>query len=296
MIFNIQRFSTHDGEGIRTLIFYKGCPLRCQWCSNPESLSFDYSLMYDRKICRNFGDCIKADSKAITRGKNNGIQIDRESVSDPEKLKNICASKALSISGESLSIDELLAEIGKDIAFYRSDGGVTLSGGEPLAQGEELTALLRKLKDRKIRVNIETSLHVKWGKVARCISLVDTFLVDLKHTDRDKFRTYTQGDAELVMNNLKRLTDSDAHVIIRIPVIPGFNHSETEMKRMIEFVKSLRNVNEVHLLPYHTFGVEKYTMLGMDYSFGSNHQVQDSEMVPYINYAQSKGLQAIIGG
>jgi len=296
MIFNIQRFSTHDGEGIRTLIFYKGCPLRCQWCSNPESLSFDYSLMYNRNVCKNFGDCIKADSKAITRGKNNGIQIDREFVKEPDKLKDICASKALSISGETLSVDELMAEIEKDIPFYREDGGVTLSGGEPLAQGDDLITLLRKLADRQIRVNIETSLHVNWGKVARCIGLVDIFLVDLKHTDRDKFKTYTLGDSELVMNNLKKLTNSDARVIVRILVIPGFNHSETEMKRMIEFVKSLKNVNEVHLLPYHTFGVEKYTMLGMDYSFGQNHQVQESEMAPYLDYAQSKGLQALIGG
>ena len=296
MIFNIQRFSTHDGDGIRTVIFYKGCPLRCLWCSNPESQSFGYSVMYDKSRCKNFGDCIKADNKAITQIKNNGIQIDRELLKKPEKLKNICASKALTISGESKSVDELLFEIEKDTPFYRDGGGVTLSGGEPLSHGEELFTLLQKLKDRKINVYVETSLHVNWREVARCIGLVDTFLVDLKHTDKEKFKAFTQGDAELVINNLRKLTDSETHVIIRIPVIPGFNFSENEMKQIIEFVTSLKNVNEIHFLPYHTYGVEKYKMLGMNYLFGHKKQVKDSELDPFVQYAQSKGFQTKIGG
>ncbi|MCH7658683.1 MAG: glycyl-radical enzyme activating protein [Bacteroidetes bacterium] len=298
MIFNIQRFSTHDGDGIRTVIFYKGCPLRCQWCSNPESQSFGYSVMYDKKKCNNFGDCIKAHNKAITRIINNGIQINRELINEnePEKLKNICASKALTISGESKSVDELLNEIEKDTLFYRDNGGVTLSGGEPLSQGDELKTLLQKLKGRNINVNIETSLHVNWSEVARCIGLVETFLIDLKHIDKDKLKSFTQGDAELVINNINKLTDSDAHVIVRIAVIPGFNHSEDEMKQMIEFVISLKNVNEIHFLPYHTYGVEKYKMLGIDYIFDHKKQVQDSELEPYIRYAQSKGLRTKIGG
>ena len=296
MIFNIQRFSTHDGNGIRTVIFYKGCPLRCLWCSNPESLSFGYSVMYDKKNCRNFGDCIKAGNNAITRIKNNGIQINRELIKKPEILRNICTSKALTISGELKSVNELLSEIEKDTPFYRNGGGVTLSGGEPLSHGEEIYTLLQNLKDRNINVNIETSLHVKWREVARCVGLVDTFLVDLKHTDKDKFKTFTQGDAELVMKNLNKLTDSGTHVIVRIPVIPGFNSSENEMEQMIDFVTSLKNVKEIHFLPYHTYGIEKYKMLGIDYIFGNTKQVQDSELKPFIQYALSKGLQTKIGG
>jgi len=251
--------------------------------------------MYDKKICRNFGDCIKT-NKAITRINDKGIQINRELLQNPENLKKICASKALTVSGESKSVHELLAEIEKDVLFYREDGGVTLSGGEPLSQGEDLITLLQELRERNIKVNIETTLHVNWEKVKRCIGLIETFLVDLKHTEKDKFKTFTHGDAELVMNNLKRLTDSGSHVIVRIPVIPGFNHSENEMKQMIDFVYSLKNVNEIHFLPYHTFGVEKYKMLGMDYIFGNQKQVQDSEIITYIQYAQLKGFQTKIGG
>ena len=296
MIFNIQRFSVHDGEGIRTIIFYKGCPLSCQWCSNPEGQSFDYSIMYNKRICRNFGDCIIADNKAITLTNDNGIKIKREHLIEPLGLKDICASKALTVSGEVKSVDELICEIEKDAPFYRDDGGVTLSGGEPLSQGSDLTTLLQQLKNRKINVWLETSLHVNWEKVASCIGKVDVFLVDLKHTNKYKFKTHTMGDAGLVMDNLTKLADSDARIIVRIPVIPGFNHSENELKQMIDFVSSLKNVREIHFLPYHTYGVEKYKMLDMDYIFGVKEAVQDSEIEPYREYAQSIGLETKIGG
>jgi pyruvate formate lyase activating enzyme len=296
MIFNIQRFSTHDGKGIRTLIFYKGCPLRCQWCSNPESQSFGYSILYDRKFCRNFGDCINTDETAITRIENDGIQINRLLLNHPENLRDICATKALTVSGEYKPVTALLTEIEKDQLFYREDGGVTLSGGEPLAQGDDLVLLLLALKKRSINVNVETSLHIPWQSVERCIGLVGIFLVDLKHTDRDKFRAFTNGDAELVMNNLKKLSETEAKIIVRIPVIPGFNHSASEMKQMIEFVSTLKNITEIHFLPYHTFGVEKYKMLDVEYLFGNHKQVNDSELNPYIQYAQLKGFQTKIGG
>jgi len=296
MVFNIQRFSTHDGKGIRTIIFYKGCPLRCQWCSNPESQSFGYSVLFDAKYCRNFGDCISTDENAITRKGNHGIQIDRQLLKHPENLRNTCVSRALTVSGEQKTVAELLTEIEKDILFYREEGGVTLSGGEPLAQGEDLVLLLKKLKIRGINVNMETSLHVIWENVKRCIGLVDTFLVDLKHTYKDKFRNFTNGDANLVIDNLKKLNDSEAHMIVRIPVIPGFNHTESEMKQMIDFVSTLKNVTEIHFLPYHTFGAEKYRMLGMEYLFGNEKQVQDSELNSYIQYAQLKKFHTKIGG
>jgi len=296
MIFNVQRYSTHDGEGIRTLIFYKGCPLSCHWCSNPESQSFDYSLMYDRKLCKNFGDCLKIEGTAITQTERLGIQIQRESLSHIENFREVCISKALTVSGEKKNVDELLVEIEKDRPFYRENGGVTLSGGEPLSQGDELVALLKRLKMKKIGVNMETSLYVKWNKVARCIGYVDTFLVDLKHLDSLKFKAQTNGDVNLVLDNLARLTNSDANVVIRIPVIPGFNHTEAEISLMIDFIRTLKKVQEVHLLPYHTFGEEKYKMGDMEYKMGDRKQVEDWELAPYIQYAESKGLKIKIGG
>lgn len=296
MIFNIQRFSTHDGDGIRTIIFYKGCPLRCLWCSNPESQSTEPSVMYDHKICKRFGDCIKADPGAVKLNQH-GVQINRSAIVHPEKLRDICLSRALTIAGANMSVDELLLEIEKDIPFYhRSKGGVTLSGGEPLSQGADLIILLKELKRRNIDVSVETSLHVNWMKVERCLGLIGTYLVDLKHTNREKFRLYTQGNVQLVLDNLKMLADRKDNIIIRIPVIPEFNHSEHEMKRIIDFAASLNHIREIHFIPYHTLGVEKYAMLGMDYLFGPGKPVEHVELSGYVQYAQTRGFITRIGG
>ena len=296
MIFNIQRYSTHDGEGIRTLIFYKGCPLRCQWCSNPESLSFSHSIMYDQKRCQRFGDCAQAAPEAFSLHGGKGVDIQRTKVKDPHEIKDVCASRALVLAGEEKTVDELMEEIEKDVPFYRQDGGVTLSGGEPLSQDGDLIVLLERLKARKIHTNMETSLHVSWSRIERCLGLVGTFLVDLKHTDPEKFRHYVKGDAALVLRNLEKLAYFGARVVVRIPVIPGFNHSLPEIQHMVDKLSTIHGIEEVHFLPYHRFGVEKYRMLGMDYEFGTQKQVREQELELYVQYAQSRGFRTKIGG
>ncbi len=296
MIFNIQRFSTHDGQGIRTMIFYKGCPLACKWCCNPESQSYTASLMYNHKLCKNFGDCLKQGEPAITSGID-GIIIDHASVKNPEKFCNVCASKALIVSGEEKSVNELLVEIEKDLPFYKqSDGGVTLSGGEPLSQGAELDSLLTELKKKKINVVIETCLHVTWENVERCIRFTDTFLVDLKHTDPEKFMRFTGGDADLVLSNLRKLAALHKNIILRVPVIPDFNHTEQEMRSIIDFAFSLKSVKEIHFLPFHNLGNEKYKMLGLEYYYSGTGRVTADEINIYAEYANSVGLVTKIGG
>jgi pyruvate formate lyase activating enzyme len=296
MIFNIQRFSIHDGDGIRTLIFYKGCPLRCQWCCNPESQSFGPSIMYDRGLCKDFGDCTRSFPHAFSRNGSEGVHIAREKLRDPGKLKDLCASRALVVSGEEKSVDEILSEIEKDLPFYGEEGGVTLSGGEPLSQDQDLISLLRRLKEKKISTSMETSLHVSWSRIERCIGMVGTFLVDLKHTDRDKFRQYIKGDAGLVLRNLEKLAYFGARVVVRIPVIPDFNHTLSDIQQMVDVVSGIGGIEEIHFLPYHTFGVEKYRMLGMDYDYTSHSQVRTDELDLYVQYAQSRGFKSKIGG
>ena len=296
MIFNIQRFSTHDGEGIRTIIFFKGCPLRCQWCSNPESQLFTPELMYDPEMCQNFGDCILKAYPAISASIT-GLLIDRQNIRDYESLRDVCMSKAIRIVGVNKQVDEIIEEIAKDIPFYKqSGGGVTLSGGEPLAQDEELIFLLHELKSRSVDVSVETSLHVKWQHIDRTLGYVSTYLVDLKHTDNNKFRYFTHGNAELVLENLRKLAATNENIIIRIPVIPGFNHTEKEMEHLIDFADSLDAVDEIHFIPYHSLGKNKYTMLGMDYIFNNNKPVAHHELAGYVQYAESKGFSTRIGG
>jgi len=296
LIFNIQRFSIHDGEGIRTVIFYKGCPLRCQWCSNPESQSFEPSIIYDQKICKRFGDCLRKDPAAITMN-DYGLNINRSAISDPDKFRNTCLTQAMNVVGELKETIDLLHEIDKDISFYEhSKGGVTFSGGEPLAQGTGLINLLAELKSRNIDVSVETSLHVGWEDIERCFGLVNTFLVDLKHINKEKFSLYTKGDLGLVLTNLKKLTESSENIIIRVPVVPDFNHSENEMFGIIDFVSGLKKIQEIHFIPYHTLGIGKYNMLGMNYIFGMKKPVDSLELTAYVNYALSKGFKIKTGG
>lgn len=296
MIFNIQRYSIHDGEGIRTMVFFKGCPLRCKWCSNPESQSFGPSLMYDDRICRKFEDCVQKAKPAI-RLENGDISIDRANIRNKEDLRDVCLSKALSVIGDDPDPQQLMNEIEKDIPFYKqSGGGVTLSGGEPLAQNGSFTFFLDELKKNKINTSVETTLHVSWKQIERCLGKVDCFLVDLKHTEESKFREFTEGDLDLVMSNLKRLDELREHIIIRIPVIPGFNHTMKEMNGIINLADSFQSVNEIHFIPYHTLGSEKYKMLGMDNPYSKHKSISDSELTPYLELATSKGLNAKIGG
>ena len=296
MVFDIQRYSLHDGAGIRTLVFFKGCPLRCQWCSNPESQEFGAEIMYDPDRCMDFADCRKIFPDAINRLNGHGVQIERDRIADPDMLRVTCASGALKVTGESLSVEEILTEVSKDIPFYRNDGGVTLSGGEPLSQGTDLIALLEGLHELGISVYVETTLHVTWEKIARCLGIVDTFLVDLKHVDPAKFRSYVLGEAKLVMQNLDRLTKEGEQVILRIPVIPDFNNSASEMEMILDWAATLKGLEEVHFLPYHTFGKKKYTMLGREYPYEGIPAVDETELLPYLEYARLKGFKTKIGG
>jgi len=277
------------------MVFFKGCPLRCRWCCNPESQSFHPDLLYDARRCKHFGDCLKSGDPMISSTAT-GIRINRPVTPDVVKYKNVCASKALTVSGEEKSTEEMLEAIDKDVPFYRHGGGVTLSGGEPLSQDDSLIYLLTALKQKQLDVAVETSLHASWEKIDRCLGLVDTFLADLKHTNLEKFRLFTGGKAGLVMENFRKLTACNVHLIIRIPVIPTFNHTMPEMKQIIDFVTSLGYVKEIHFLPYHNLGSEKYTMLGIDNPFTGQKHVDGSELNEYTEYAKASGFITKIGG
>jgi len=278
------------------MIFFKGCPLRCPWCSNPESQTYGLSLMYDENKCKNFGTCIELGDEAIQMD-GNQVVIDRSAIQDVSAYQDVCVSKALTTVGEKLNIDDIIEEIEKDLPFYKqSGGGVTLSGGEPLAQNELLFDLIQEIKKRDIHLSVETTLYVPWEKIYRCLGKVDTFLVDLKHTNPAKFNVHTEGDLDLVLENLKRLNETKEHIIVRIPVVPGFNHTTDEMTAIINMAASLDSVREVHFIPYHTLGAHKYRMLGMEYPYKIFDGITPQEIEPYSNYARSAGLKTKIGG
>ncbi len=296
MIFNIQRFSTHDGDGVRTVVFYKGCTLRCMWCSNPEGQSFAPELMYDERSCNRFGTCVEAGNGKLSFSHDGSLAIDRKAVADVLQFADTCPSRALTVSGRKMSSQAIFEKIKKDFAYYhRSGGGVTLSGGEPLAQEEELDELLRLIRVEGIPVSVETSLHVPWEKAEKRLLLIDTFLADLKHTDEKKFRKFTGGSARLIMDNFEKLAEANAKVIMRITVVPGFNDRENEIKPMIDFASSLRNVHEIHLIPFHTYGEQKYRMLGRESPYGYFATVNNETFENHETYAIARGLMVKTG-
>jgi pyruvate formate lyase activating enzyme len=293
-VFNIQRFSIHDGNGVRTNIFFKGCPLNCLWCNNPESIEPAPSIMFDERLCHMFGDCIKAGNGHIT-ATGDKLSIDRINIADFSSLTNICPSKALTVIGRTMRIDEIIGEIEKDIPFYRtSGGGVTLSGGEPFSQDPSLKELISELRAKDINVSVETSLHVPWETIENYLNVVDVFLADLKHTDSQKFTKFTGGNLSLVIDNFRELDKRGKVIIVRVPVIPGFNFSEPELRAIIDFASGLKNAHEINFIPFHSLAREKYAMLGKEYIFDNCVNVEKTELKPYVEYAEGKGLKAKI--
>ena len=293
-VFNIQRYSLQDGDGIRTNIFFKGCTLNCQWCNNPEGIDAQPSLMFDERLCQRFGDCIKAANGNI-KTINGMLVIAREKIGNMDNLRDVCPARALSIVGKEMTVNDIIKEVEKDRAFYQtSSGGVTITGGEPLAQGPELKELLAKLKKMNINISAETCLHLPWTRIESVIDFIDVFLADLKHTESEKFIKFTGGDASLVMNNFRRLDRSGRKFIVRVPVIPGFNFSEDELSGIIDFAAGLKNATEIDFVPYHSLAKEKYIMLGKDYIFEFQGNIDGDSLKPFIDYAHKKGLKANI--
>jgi pyruvate formate lyase activating enzyme len=293
-IFNIQRYSLHDGTGVRTNIFFKGCPLKCLWCNNPESIDPSPSIMFDDRICYQFGECLKP-GKGEIKSENNRLIINRDLVVDASVYTDICPSKALFVAGQKKTIAQILHEVEKDIPFYEtSKGGVTLSGGEPFSQGPELMELMVLLKNRGIHISVETSLHIPWETIQGFATYTDVFLADLKHLDSEKFLKYTGGNVSLVLENFKKLDETGNAFIVRIPVIPSFNFSWPELTSLIDFAAGLKNATEINFIPFHTLAKEKYQMLGKEYVFGNQKNIEKSELEPFAAYAEGKGLIAKI--
>jgi pyruvate formate lyase activating enzyme len=190
-----------------------------------------------------------------------------------------------------MTISQIIQEIEKDKPFYKlSGGGVTLTGGEPLSQGPELKDLIIQLRDIGIHVSVETSLHLPWEIIKPYTGIIDLFLADLKHLENDKFSKYTGGNVSLVTDNFKKLDETGVKFIVRVPVIPGFNSSPAELSAIIDFAAGLNNASEIDFIPFHSLAREKYLMLGKEYTFGNRRNIKKTELRPFAEYAERKGL------
>ena len=282
LVFNIQKFSLHDGPGIRTIVFLKGCPLACIWCSNPEGQSAAPELTLSANRCMGFEDCDRCIAvcleNAIGRDDNGELHVDRDSCDGCGDCAYVCPPKALEVTGDWVGVDEVIRIVEEDDAFYtRSGGGLTLSGGEPLAQGAFVRALLTAARSRGIDTAIETSGLCNWKTLRDVAPLTDRIFFDLKCIDPQKHERVTGVSNRKILENFRRLrTEFPEHdVVVRTPVIPGVNDSEAEIQAIAEFVEAAGGASAYELLPYHGLGEPKYAKLGKRYRFG--HLVPPSE-------------------
>lgn len=273
-VFNIQQFSIHDGPGIRTILFLKGCPLRCHWCSNPESQAFYPEVAFNEKKCIGraaCGRCITACATGALDGKAAQAPVLRRAqCSRCLACVGHCPSGALAVFGQLRRVEELLDIVEADSAFYaRSGGGLTLSGGEPLAQPDFALALLKEAKRRRINTAVETTGYVPWDVLAKAASLLDTIIYDIKCLDEETHRTGTGVSNQLILANFARLCEvfPDLPKLVRTPVIPGFNDDEQTISEIAALLHGKPGVT-YELLPYHRLGQSKYEALGREYPLG----------------------------
>lgn len=299
MIFNIQRYSTHDGPGIRTLVFLKGCSLSCRWCQNPESLSQHQELLFDARLCLADCDlCLRVAPQSIRRTGDN-LLIYREKI-QPEQLKELadcCPTQAMSLCGEEKTVEDIMAIVRRDKPFYeRSGGGITLSGGEPFMHPALSEQLLRTCHQEGISTAVESCLHVPWRYIEPSLAYTELFLADLKHVDEAAFKQWTGGSAKRVLNNLYRLAASGKKMVIRVPLIQGFNADEPAIKGIVDFAADHLQVSEIHFLPYHTLGMSKYALLNLPY-LAPDKPLDCPECLLFAkDYAQQKGLVVTLRG
>jgi pyruvate formate lyase activating enzyme len=288
VVFNIQRYSIHDGPGIRTTVFLKGCPLACLWCQNPESQSREPEIMINRNLCAVCGRC-------VSECENGAISLLEEcSVTDRMKCiccgrcVEVCPNEARKLSGTVMTVGEVVKEVLKDLDFYEnSGGGVTLSGGEATFQPEFALAILRECKNSGMHTAIETCGYTSWEVLDRFLECTDLVLFDIKHMDDAVHKEGTGISNEKILENAAKMAKVKA-MLVRVPLIPGFNDSEQDVRQIAAFVASLPNKVEVDLLAYNPLGEGKYESLGKGTI--EHKEVQDEEYVEHLREVVNREL------
>lgn len=297
LITEIQRYSLQDGPGIRTTIFFKGCPLHCPWCHNPETQDPKTEFYFYTDKCTCCGRCVEVcptGASSIEVGSDNepALKIDRTKCIRCMKCVDACLSGARSVVGRELTIDEIVKEAVSDRLFFKnSGGGVTISGGEPLAFPEFTLELAKRLKDEQVDVAMETSCFQKWEKIQPLLEFIDLFLVDIKSLDPDRHKETIGCPLEPILANIKRLIESDAYVRIHLPIIPGFNDSDDDFDAYINFLSQFADrLAGVDILPYHVYGEGKYDFLGRgeSYEYKDTKEISSKRIVPL-----AKGLKKV---
>ena len=298
-IFDVQGFSVHDGPGCRTLIFLKGCTLKCKWCSNPEGQSSYLIPMYNKEKCIFDGACIKACPNEAISISSNKLVIDRKLCSNCET--QVCAKKcttgALKIAGTNITIDKLMDKIEHDRQYWGDQGGITLTGGEPLMHHTLATELLKRCYNKYIHTAIETCGNVKWDIYKEAIKYLDWIFLDIKFFDKEKHIAYVGTSNELIINNARKLAENfKGRLIFRTVIVPGYNTNHKDITELASFLSSFnRPDTEVNILPVHHLSKEKYRMLDLKYYIDNLKIPSNAEMEKIKSLFESYNLKCYIG-
>lgn len=294
----VQKYSTKDGPGIRDTVFFKGCPLGCLWCSNPDLIRPVPDLLYASEKCARCGTCIEVCPQgALSFGAEGLIAIDRTLCDGCGACVNACPEGALELVGRLVGVDELTADLLKDHVFYQtSGGGVTFSGGEPLWQSGFIARVAHEMKQEGIHTTLDTAGDVNWSRFEEVLDHIDLVLFDIKAADSETHRRLTGRENDLILANARLLAERGVPMHIRLVVVPGLNDSEADLRARMQIVSELGSVQQVNILPYHRFGEGKYALLGLDYSLAGMQEYSDERIAEIEELVASYGIPIIVGG
>jgi len=298
LISYIQKYSTKDGPGIRDTVFFKGCPLGCLWCSNPELIRPQPELLHNRDLCIRCGTCITVClHQALAFDDQDIIRIDREKCTVCGECVQVCPQGALKLIGKEITVDALTRELLKDAVFYQtSGGGVTFSGGEPLYQSGFIRQVAERLKAEGIHTALDTAGGVSWCRFEEVLDVIDLVLYDIKTANSELHQRLTGRDNDLILANARLLAEKDIPMHMRLVVVPGVNDSIEDLAARMAFIKELPAVQQVDLLPYHRFGVGKYEQLGLDYPLGELAEHSKEQIEEMRTQLSACGIPVSVGG
>jgi pyruvate formate lyase activating enzyme len=297
LVFDVQRMSMHDGPGMRTNVFLKGCPLRCGWCANPESQQVQPELLLHAANCIECGQFAEPCTVCRPASQSHPLTLSPSVDTVLTERIDLCPTGALHWAGEWRTAGDVMAEVRRDRPFYGQEGGLTLTGGEPTVQPQMCEALLRLAKEEGIATAMETCGHTQWPVYERLLPFLDLVLFDVKHHDSDMHRRHTGFDNQLILDNLRRLAAAGANLRVRIPLIPGFNAEPQTVAAIASLICNLPGaVAHVDLLPYHTLGKAKYKALGRAYPWEGHPRLDEAEIAACADALHACGLAVTIGG